>query len=46
MAASEDKSRTDKQKGKSRRSKIRLRTNLNGGDLVRSTFLVLALPLL
>ena len=33
--------RLEKQRGKSRKLKIRPRTNLNGGDLVRSTFLVL-----
>ena len=38
MAASESKSMPEKQR---RGLKIRPRTNLNGGDLVRSTFLVL-----
>ena len=41
MAASGVKSRLKKQRSKRRRLKIRPRTNLNGGDLVRSTFLVL-----
>ena len=41
MAASGVKSRLEKQRSKGRRWKIRPRTNLNGGDLVRSTFLVL-----
>ena len=42
MAASGVKSRLEKQRSKRRRLKIRPRTNLNGGDLVRSTFVVLA----
>ena len=41
MAASGVKSRLEKQRSKWRRLKIRPRTNLNGGDLVWSTFLVL-----
>ena len=41
MAASGVKSRLKKQRSKRRRLKIRPRTNLKGGDLVRSTFLVL-----
>ena len=41
MAASGVKSRLEKQRSKRGRLKIRPRTNLNGGDLVRSTFLVL-----
>ena len=41
MAASGVKSNLEKQRGTRRKLKICPRTNLNGGDLVRSTFLVL-----
>ena len=41
MAASGVKIRLEKQRSKGRRWKISSRTDLNGGDLVRSTFLVL-----
>ena len=44
MAASEVKSRADKQKQK--KVEDHPRTNLNGGELVQSTFWFLSLPLL